>query len=105
MDILKRIEKLREAGAHFSCLSVIDLGDSFEIVYHFLLKGKPKDLVVKVGKQEKVRTISQIFPSAELYEREAWELFGIKFEGIRLKRLFLPENWPEGRYPLRKDSG
>jgi len=53
----------------------------------------------------KVRTITDIVPGAVLYERENYEMFGITFEGHpNLVKLFLPETWPEGVYPLRKDA-
>jgi len=52
----------------------------------------------------KVRTITDIVPGAVLYERENYEMFGIIFEGHpNLAKFFLPETWPEGVYPLRKD--
>ncbi len=52
----------------------------------------------------KVRTITDMVPGAVLYERENYEMFGIIFEGHpNLAKLFLPETWPEGVYPLRKD--
>ncbi len=50
------------------------------------------------------RTITDIFPSAVMYEREIADLFGIKVEGIPPgNRYPLPDNWPDGNYPLRKD--
>ncbi|WP_440059439.1 hydrogenase large subunit [Thermogladius sp. 4427co] len=48
-------------------------------------------------------TISDIIPAADWCELEAWDLLGIRFEGRKLKRLVLPEWWPQGQYPLRKD--
>lgn len=51
-----------------------------------------------------VETATHIIPGATLYERENHEMFGIIFKGHPyLTKLFLPEDWPEGVYPLRKD--
>ena len=50
-----------------------------------------------------VPTICDIIPSATLYERELMELFGVTVEGTPdPARLVLPDEWPEGVYPLRK---
>jgi membrane-bound hydrogenase subunit beta len=52
-----------------------------------------------------VPDISDIVPSAAIYEREVYELVGIKFEGLQdSSHLLLPEGWPEGVFPLRKDQ-
>ena len=44
------------------------------------------------------------FPSAHIYERELEDLFGIEVDGLPPgNRYPLPDGWPEGQYPLRKD--
>jgi NADH-quinone oxidoreductase subunit C len=54
-------------------------------------------------KDPRAPTLTQIWPSSELQEREAWEMFGIVFEGHPdLRRLLLPEEF-EGLWPGRKD--
>ncbi|HXZ78416.1 MAG TPA: NADH-quinone oxidoreductase subunit C [Terriglobales bacterium] len=51
-----------------------------------------------------VETISDVVPAASWGEREMWDLVGIRPVGHRyLKRLVLPDGWPEGVHPLRKD--
>jgi Ni,Fe-hydrogenase III component G len=49
-------------------------------------------------------TITPIIPGAILYEREIQDLLGLKVKGHPdPRRLVLPEGWPEGVYPLRKE--
>lgn len=50
-------------------------------------------------------TITDLMIGAETNEREIREMLGVEFEGLKNKRhLFLPDNWPEGKYPWRKDE-
>ncbi len=87
----------------------IDKGE-FEIRYKLqIVKEKVRlTLIFKMSVPRdypKVKTITDIVPGAILYERENYEMFGIIFEGHpNLARFFLPETWPEGVYPLRKDA-
>lgn len=89
-----------------SCLSGIDRGESLEVVAHLgysicvLVRASiPKD-------KPEIESITDVLPAASLYEREAHDLLGITFKGHpNLKRIFLPEDWPEGVYPLRKEYG
>jgi len=77
-----------------------------ESVYHFYSVEKkqgPVVLRVRVPKTEpKIPSLAPVYRSAELQEREAYDMFGIIFEGHPdLRRLFMWESF-EG-YPLRKD--
>lgn len=54
------------------------------------------------GGDPRVRTITDLWPGASYSEREAWDLFGIRFEGHPdLRRLMMPEAYDH--HPLRKD--
>jgi Ni,Fe-hydrogenase III component G len=51
-----------------------------------------------------VPTLSAIIPVAEGFERELQEMFGITVSGLTcLEHLYLPDEWPDAVYPLRKD--
>jgi NADH-quinone oxidoreductase subunit C len=74
------------------------------VVYHFASFYELCRLVVHVplAMGEEVPTISQVYPAADWYEREVWEMFGIIFPGHpNLKNLILPED--ADYHPLLKD--
>ena len=59
-------------------------------------------MVAKIGGV--VAPLTQIIPSAESFERELSEMFGLQIAGLRNKDyLYLPDDWQAGDYPLRKD--
>ncbi len=49
-------------------------------------------------------SITDIVPATDWYELEMYDLLGIKFNNRKAYRFVLPEDWPEGAYPLRKDT-
>lgn len=88
----------------------------FEVVYHLAcvgvpdvpregLQGTARRLRVKTrvpGSDPVVPTLSGIWPNADWYEREVYDLFGIVFAGHEdLRRILMPEDW-DG-HPARKD--
>ena len=76
-----------------------------EVLYHFSAGGAVITLRVRTPRQSpSVPTLSDMIPSAEVFERELHEMFGIEVVGLRnASRLYLPDDWPDGVYPLRKD--
>jgi NADH-quinone oxidoreductase subunit C/D len=77
----------------------------FTVVYHLLSYERNADVRLKVALRSDhtaIPSIVNIWPSADWYEREAWDMFGIVFEGHPdLRRILLPPWW-EG-HALRKD--
>ncbi|MET1129084.1 MAG: NADH-quinone oxidoreductase subunit C [Thermoproteota archaeon] len=91
-------------------ISGVDLPkeDKIKVVYHFTRSSDPRSLValeVHLPRSNPVvDSIHDIVPAAYYQEREEHEMLGIEFRGHPDKRhLLLPEDWPEGTYPLRKD--
>lgn len=96
---------LKELGVDFlEAITGVDLGESIEVIAHV---GRSVSVAVKttVPKEDpRLPSLIDLYPGAELYEREAWEMLGVIFEGNpRLARTFLPEDWPKGVHPLRRD--
>lgn len=77
----------------------------FTAVYHLYSFGRNEYVRLKVALDESdltLPTITDIFPAANWYEREVWDMFGIKFDGHpHLTRILMPSTWVG--YPLRKD--
>jgi len=77
----------------------------FTLFYHLLSIDRNSDVRIKValiGEYPVVKTITNIWANANWYERETWDLFGIKFEGHpNLQRILLPRYWKG--HPLRKE--
>jgi NADH-quinone oxidoreductase subunit C len=80
-------------------------GPRFEVVYHLYSLTHNHRLRVKVRVEEddgRVPTATGLWPIANWFEREAWDMFGVRFEGHPdLRRLLMYEEF-EG-HPLRKD--
>jgi NADH-quinone oxidoreductase subunit C len=78
--------------------------ERFEVVYHLLSPRKNLRLRLKVATDERsaVPSVVEVFPAANWYEREAYDMYGIMFSGHPDLRRILTDYGFEG-YPLRKD--
>jgi NADH/F420H2 dehydrogenase subunit C len=88
------------------CLTGVDFGKELGVVYHLESSEYRHEVVLKVKTADRETpafdTVADIWRSAEFYEREVYDLLGIRFNGHPdLRKIFLDENWVG--YPLRKD--
>lgn len=83
-----------------------DEGENFSFIYHLTDdKGMLINLKTFAPRSNPViKSVGDRFPGGILYERELVDMFGVKVEGLpEGNRYPLPDGWPEGQYPLRKD--
>jgi len=106
-DLIETVRFLKEKFdfTHISTISGLDKGDIFEILYHLANEFAVLSLRITTPRNEpKIPSICEIIPGAVLYEREIQDMLGIIVENIPDPRpLILPDDWPQGIYPLRKD--
>jgi NADH-quinone oxidoreductase subunit C len=110
---LRRVADFLKSGAELSFTFLSDITPTdhfpleprFEVNYHLLSLERRERLRLKVsvpGNDPVVPSVTTIWPGADWHEREAFDLFGLRFEGHPdLRRILMPDDW-EG-HPLRKD--
>ena len=110
VSTLKRLVEIQYP--HVSVIAFCDTGAQVDLMYHFhVYWGIPHEevlvtLTVSLDKTDlKVPTITGVIPGALTSERETQEMLGIEVVGIPDgRRLFLPEDFPVGVFPWRKDE-
>jgi NADH:ubiquinone oxidoreductase subunit C len=106
-------EKLRDAVKylmdhegfnHITTITGLDAGETLDVLYHLTKKDLSLTLRVKVPMDDPVvDSISDLLNGASMYELEVHDLIGVVPRGHpNLKRLILPDDWPEGVHPLLK---
>ncbi len=98
----------QEAGfERVSGITAVDwwpLEPRFEVVYllHSMKHNARLRLTVKLGEEDEIESVCSVWKGANWYEREIFDLFGIRFRNHpNLERIMMPPDW-EG-HPLRKD--
>ena len=107
--VLAAAQAAQRSGYNFmedlTCVDWYPSEPRFQVTYHFLshrLKQRIRLIARLPGDNPVIDSITSLWPSANFYEREVFDLFGVTFAGHpRLTRLMMPDNW-EG-HPLRKD--
>ena len=108
-NIVAAAKAVQQAGYNFlEDVTAVDWYPSeprFQITYHILsmsLKERIRLIVRLDGESPAIDTITPVWPSANFYEREVFDLFGVHFSGHpNLRRIMMPEDW--NGHPLRKD--
>ena len=89
-----------------TCVEYRDAEREFEVVYQLRSLDRKVDLRVKIPLDPdgvlEVRSVFDLWSGADWLEREAWDMFGVKFKGHPdLRRILMWEGYSEG-FPLRK---
>ena len=98
----------KDLACRFVIASGTDTPEGIEILYPFSHDASGKMISLRIlitdKKNPSMTSIASIIKGAEWIEREIWELLGVDFIGHPdLRHLLLIDDWPEGKYPLRKD--
>lgn len=108
--LLTAVKILLDQGFYLSAITGLDIPPAedregqIEVLYHFCKKAAIVTPRISVPYSAPVApTLCGLIPSATLYERELIEMFGVHVDGTpSTARLLLPDDWPDGVYPLRK---
>ena len=100
---------VQKAGYNFledvTCVDYYPVEPRFQVIYHIVshsLKARVRLAAPVESIDLEIDSITPVWPSADFYEREVFDLFGIRFGGHpNLRRIMMPDEW-EG-HPLRKD--
>ena len=97
----------KDLQARFQIATGVDTPTAIEVLYHWALDSLGCVITVRTRlnrENPEIESIAPLSPAAEWIEREMWELLGIRFRNHPdLRHLLLGDDWPEGKYPLRRD--
>ena len=106
-DLFAVVTRLRDVHSftHLSTISGVDKGETFELLYHFADAETNVNVRTEIPRANPhVESVTPAIPGAVLYERELQDMFGIVVDNLPDPRpLVLPDDWPAGDHPLRKD--
>lgn len=107
VDICRQLRDNEALRFDYLCnLGGIDTGERLEVQYNLAslaLKHRLDLKVILPDDNQAVDSIQEIWPAANWYEREVWELYGIGVNNHgNLTRFLLPDDWDQG-HPMRKN--
>jgi NADH-quinone oxidoreductase subunit C len=108
-EIVAAASTLQRAGYNFlEDVTAVDWFPAiprFQISYHIVSHSHKERIRLRVLIDESaasVDSITPVWPSADYYEREVFDLFGVRFDGHpNMRRIMMPDDW--SGHPLRKD--
>jgi len=106
-DVCRFLREQQQFGflSDVTCTDWYPSEPRFHVVYHLLSYARKLRVRLKVkvaGDDASIPSITPMWPAADYFEREVFDLFGVRFEGHPyLRRIQMPDDW-EG-HPLRKD--
>lgn len=97
----------KDLKARFVIASGVDTREHIEILYHFAFDRLDKILSLRTRldrENPEIESLTSVIRGTEWIEREIHELLGVNFRNHpNLKKLLMAEDWPENKYPLRRD--
>ncbi len=107
VDICRTVKADDRLRIDYLCaITAVDTGEKFEIIYSLAsiyknIRFELKLMMDYAGAE--IDSIQEIWPAANWYEREIWELYGINVKNHgNLKRFLLPDEWNQGNPMLKK---
>jgi len=103
-ELIEKLRELSRSGYNYLVkITAVDYIDHLEVIYFIRNMQNKKEEHVRLDLKdgESLPTVIEIYKSADYYERELSEMFGIAIEGREVKRLLL-EKWDGLEAPLRK---
>ena len=94
----------KKGFSYLKAITAVDYKDHLEAVYILYdVKGKRQEVlkVILPSENPEIQTILKVYPAADWFERELYEMFGIMVTGRQIKKLLL-EEWNGVDAPLRK---
>ena len=97
-----------QLGGRLATASGVDTRDRVEMLYHYCMDRRGIVVTIRTWAEKPdllLDSVGQFLPAAVWIEREVQDLLGVKFVNHPdPRRLILGDDWPEGVYPLRRDS-
>ena len=106
LEICQAVKDDDNLQINYLCnICAVDTGENFEIVYNLASTAKKIRFDLKITMPydgASVESVQSVWPGANWFEREMWELYGIDIKNHgNLKRFLLPDDWDQGNPMLK----
>ncbi len=106
--IRRCVKELWDLGARLATMTGVEVRDGIEVNYHLCFDSYGFVMTLSAlapWPEPSLDSVAQDIPGARWIEREIHDVLGVSFVGHPdMRRLVLPDDWPEGVYPLRKGT-